>query len=294
MDVRLAELSRSIDAAELGRRIRAARVAAGMTQAQLAGGEVSAAYISRIEDGQRRPAAHLLGRMAARMNTTLHQLLMGFATTEARQLELQVEHAAVSLVLGETADALAEATTAAARLERFGDPALLAEAMRIKAEAQRAVGDLESAVAILEALTEDLSPDMNTLRALITLCRCYCERDQLTKAVATGDLAQRMAARLGIGGLGETLQIAAVRAEALLRRGDQDAAAVICREVLDGLVGDGSQLSSATSYWRASISESAANGATPAAIELAKVAHTLIDIAERRTTIDHLTKLSTA
>ena len=52
---RLAELSRTIETRELGRRIRNARIAAGMTQTDLAGDDVSSAYVSRIEDGQRRP-----------------------------------------------------------------------------------------------------------------------------------------------------------------------------------------------------------------------------------------------
>ncbi|NHA00593.1 helix-turn-helix transcriptional regulator [Nocardioides sp. W3-2-3] len=73
MDVDLAGLSRTIDPAELGRRIRASRVAAGLTQSELADGTVTAAYVSRIERGQRRPAANLLEALAARMGTTGHQ-----------------------------------------------------------------------------------------------------------------------------------------------------------------------------------------------------------------------------
>lgn len=291
----MAELSRSIDAAELGRRMRAARIAAGMTQAQVAGSEVSAAYVSRIEDGQRRPELRLLGRMAKRMGTTLQQLLTGLTSTEARQLELRVEQAAVALALGDTNDALVGVSAAADALADFGDPGLLAEAMRVKAEALRAVGDADGAVTILESLTESLVPDMNTLRALIGLCRCYCELDQLTKAAATGDLADRMAAKLGISGLSETLQVAAVRAEALLRRGDHDGAAAVCRRALQSVViDDDSQLSNAASYWRASISESTANGPTPAAIELAKVALTLVDLDEYRVTVEYLVRWSTA
>lgn len=290
----LAGLSRTIDPSELGRRIRDARVAAGMTQAQVANGEVTTAYISRIEDGQRRPALHLLERMAARMETSLHQLLTGASTAEVRQLELEVEHAAVALGFGRAEEALAVATAASVRCEAFGDPALLAEALRVKAEAQLATGDLAQAVASLEALTEHLVPDMNTLRALISLCRCYCETDQLSRAVAVGELAERMATRLEISGLAETARLAAVRADALLRRGDHDGAAEVSRVALDAAsTGPHSTLDQAASYWRASLSESSANGPTPAAIELAKVALSLVDIEAHRKTVDHLTRLAT-
>ncbi|MFC7500914.1 helix-turn-helix domain-containing protein [Nocardioides sp. GCM10030258] len=292
MDSHLAALSRSIDAAELGRRIRSARLAAGLTQAHLADGEVTAAYISRIEVGQRRPGVWLLQRLAMRMGTTPHQLLTGMTTHEARQLELAVEHAAVALAFGESSDALSGATAAAERLEDFGDAALLAEAMRIKAEAHRALGDLSRAIEVLVQLTREPTPDMNTLRSLIVLCRCYGERDELSRAIAVGELADRMAARLGIDGLPEALQLAAARADAHSRRGDHVVAAELCRTALDAVANDGSQLTQAAAYWDASLSESLSNGATPAAIELAKTAHMLVDIVASRETAEHMLRLT--
>src|SRR3954465_1955149 len=80
VDMHYAELSRTIDAAELGRRIRHARGAAGLTQSPLAGADASAAYVSRIEAGQRRPEAGLLERMATRLDVGLEQLLGEEAT----------------------------------------------------------------------------------------------------------------------------------------------------------------------------------------------------------------------
>ncbi|WP_182378298.1 helix-turn-helix transcriptional regulator [Nocardioides sp. WS12] len=294
MDAFLAGLSQSIDAVELGRRIRAARIAAGMTQSQVAGGEVSAAYVSRIEDGQRRPETQLLARMAARMSTTPHQLLTGITTHEARQLELEVEHAAVALTLGDNTEALTAAADVVARLKNYGDPALLAEAQRVKAQAHYALSDLDSAISILEELTQQLTPDMNTLRALISLCRCYCDRDELARATALGDLAERMATRMGIDGLTETLQLAVVRAEIHLRRGDHQAAAATCRSALEIADADASELAQASAYWHASVSEALSNGATPAALELAKIALALIDISEGHTCMRHLTRISSA
>lgn len=292
MDPHLAALSRSIDAAELGRRIRASRLAAGLTQADLAGEDVTAAYVSRIEDGQRRPGLHLLDRMANRMGTTLHQLLTGMTTHEARQLDLAVENAAVALALGHHHEALRGATEAADRLQRFGDAALLAEARRIQAEAQRAIGDLDTAITILIELTAGPVPDMNTLRSLIALGHCHCERDEIAKALAIGELAERMAARLGIDGLTEGLDLAAMRAAAHLRRGDTERAAEISRDALQAAAHSPSKVTQAAAYWTASRAEALSNGPTPAAIDLAKTAHLLIDIDTSRQTAERLSRIS--
>lgn len=295
MDSHLADLSRSIDPAELGRRIRVARVAAGMTQSQVTAGEVTPAYLSRIEDGQRRPDATLLERMATRMGTTLHQLLTGITTHEARDLELQIEHAAIALALGDPQQAHAMATSVTRRLETYGDEALLANARRVQAEAHRATGNLDEAIGILEELVADSTPDMNTLRALIMLCRSYGERDEIAKAIATGHIASRMIIRLGIEGLTEALQLAAAVADVHYRRGDLHLAAAMCRSALDSTTHQTLSTSQAAAYWHASTCESSANGATPAAIELAKVALTLVDLGEGRSSLERvLARIATA
>lgn len=295
VDSRLAELSQTIDAVDLGRRIRMARITAGMTQAQATGGEVTAAYLSRIEDGQRRPDAHLLERMAARMGTTLHQLLTGLTTHEARGLELQVEHAAITLALGDPEEAMQASTTAVGLLESYGDEALLASAKRVQAMAHRVAGEPSKAASILESLIAGSTPDVNTLRALIELCHCYRERDEFARAIAAAQRAERMIAELGIDGLAETLQLAAAVAAVHLRLGDLATATSVCRRALDAVAVDLPPKSQAELYWRASTSEATSNGATPAAIELAKVALTLVDLDDGRSSVEHvLAEVATA
>lgn len=73
------ELFRAVRPEALGRRIQAARIARGLTQRELADGEVSVAYISRIESGQRRPDVRLLERMAERLGTTSVALVTGMS-----------------------------------------------------------------------------------------------------------------------------------------------------------------------------------------------------------------------
>lgn len=73
-----AKLLDEADQAALGKRICHARIARGLTQAQLAEpAEVSAAYLSRIEDGQRRPSMEVLVAIAERMHVRPRDLLLG-------------------------------------------------------------------------------------------------------------------------------------------------------------------------------------------------------------------------
>lgn len=293
MDVHLAGLSRTIDPTELGLRIRAARIAAGLTQAELADGEVTAAYVSRIERGQRRPAAHLLEELAHRLGTTGHQLLTGFSTHEARSLELQIEHAAITVQLGDTATALQMADAVLASVTTARDAALHATARRVRAEALHALGRLDEAIEVLEQIVAGPNPDMNTLRSLITLCRCYTDRGEPGRAIAVGDVARRVMDELRADGLGETLRLAAALAEAHLSCGSLGTAERVCREALDHYATAPSELTRASSYWRASTAEAAVGGATPAAVQLASMALTLAEIGDSSARVVELLASST-
>lgn len=61
------ETFREIDAAAVGLRIKEARVAGGLSQRQLAFPGCSAAYISRLESGDRVPSGHLIDELARRL-----------------------------------------------------------------------------------------------------------------------------------------------------------------------------------------------------------------------------------
>ncbi len=132
----------ALDPAVLGGRIKAARVAAGLTQPELAGADASVAYLSRIESGQRRPNVDLLQTLAGKLGVTIEFLAHGDGWADASRLELQLDHAELSLAGGEGDTALALAREAlgspglqavpggveraryveAAALDRLGDP----------------------------------------------------------------------------------------------------------------------------------------------------------------------------
>lgn len=86
---------RPVDAAEIGKRLREARLAAGLSQRSLAFPGCTAAYVSRLEDGQRVPSGHLLDELARRLGTTREWLEHG-----SRDLVVRIPADVVDDVVG--------------------------------------------------------------------------------------------------------------------------------------------------------------------------------------------------
>lgn len=281
MTPELAELSRSIDPAVLGQRIKNARVAAGMTQARVAAGDVTTAYISRIEDGQRRPDAQLLERMAQRMNTTLEELLHGITRNQAIELQVALDHAELEFASGHAEAGLAGATEVLAGLEGSGagSGALDRQARELRAYALEATGDLDGAILALEDITQTPSPDARWLKALIALSRCYRDSGDLTRAIAVGEQAERTIEELGIEGLTEAIQLTVTVAAAHMTRGDTGHAMRMCQRALAAAERYGSAIGKASAYWEASILE-ASKGSHESALALAQRAIAILELGE--------------
>lgn len=72
-------MSTKIDAVALGQNIRRRRLALGLSQADLTGDMVGAAYLSRIETGDRIPSRKVLQHFAMKLETTPEVLIAGAA-----------------------------------------------------------------------------------------------------------------------------------------------------------------------------------------------------------------------
>src|SRR3712207_2419757 len=101
MEPSVAVQLKAVDPAELGSRVRAARVARGLTQTALGHPEASAAYVSRIESGQRRPGAELLETFASRLGVPVGRLLDQTAILDLDEVRLQLNYAELALESGE-------------------------------------------------------------------------------------------------------------------------------------------------------------------------------------------------
>jgi transcriptional regulator with XRE-family HTH domain len=76
------------DPAAVGRRLREARVTAGFSQRQLSFPGCSAAYISRLEAGERVPSLQLLRKLALKLDADDQYLATGIARIEQAPPEL--------------------------------------------------------------------------------------------------------------------------------------------------------------------------------------------------------------
>ncbi len=278
MSPELAHQLSALDPAVLGSRIKAARVAAGLTQPELAGPDASVAYLSRIESGQRRAGTDLLRILVERLGVTLEYLAHGDGWEDAGRLELQIDHAELSLAGGEAATALSLAR------EALGSPGLqgvtggIIRARYVEAAALDALGE-PAAVAALQQLLNDAPESAIRLKSATALCRIWREQGQLERAIAC---AQTQLGTVPADALvtEEGIRLSVTLAAALFMAGRTVEAAEVC----DRAIAESELLSSpvarASAYWNASAIR-AESGDVAEALPLAKRALHLLESTER-------------
>ena len=279
MDPNLAELSKSIDAAILGRRLRNARVAAGLTQTEAAGGDASTAYISRIEAGQRRPDLKLLAGLAERLGTTVEELLVGVTRSKRDELRLELDYAELALASGSPNEAVNKAGAILAQLGELaesGGTGLERPAKFVRAFGLEASGDLDGAILALEELTSEPPHDLDWIRGLIALSRCYREAGDLGMAIGVGERVSTTIEEQGLSGLNEALQLTLTIAAAYFERGDVGHAVRLCKQTIARAEAFGSPAARASAYWNAS-AMAARQGSVREALGLAQKALVLFE-----------------
>ena len=128
------------DPAAVGRRLRDARTSAGLTQRALAFPGCTAAYISRIEDGQRVPSLQLLRELGRRLGTSADFLATG--SSQQSEISLLVD-AEIALRL----DDIPEATRLFTRIyDDAVSPAEKADAVEGLAQVAFRSGNVEEAI----------------------------------------------------------------------------------------------------------------------------------------------------
>src|SRR5262245_1386818 len=278
MSPELAHQLTALDPAVLGGRIKAARIAAGLTQPALAGPDASVAYLSRIESGQRRPGADLVQTLAAKLGVTIEYLAYGEGWEDAGRLELQLDHAELSLAGGEAQSALDLAR------EALGSPGVDAvpggriRARYVEAAALDALGE-PAAVPALKLLLNDASDTAIRLKAATALCRIWREQGQLERAIACakGQLDALPADALGTE---ESIRLSVTLAAALFVGGRAEEAAELCDQAIAESERLSSPVARASAYWNASVIR-ANSGDVAGALPLAKRALHLLENTER-------------
>ncbi len=278
MDSSVAVQMKAVDPAELGRRLRAARVARGLTQTELGSGEASAAYVSRIESGQRRPGPELLETFASRLAVSVTSLLDPTEVPDTAEVGLELNYAELALESAEVAEAEAQTRKTLARLPESANGPLAAlrdRAHYLHARALEAQGRLDEAILHLEQVQSAGVADLQWVRARLALSRCYRETGDLSRAVECGRPALDLLEAAGLSQSDEAIQLVVTVAAAYFERGDTGEAKRLCQRAVERAERAGSPTARASAYWNASMIESR-NGSVTVAVALAERALALL------------------
>lgn len=181
------------DAGAAGRRLKEARLAAGLSQRQLSFPGCSAAYISRLEAGQRVPSLQLLRKIAAKLGADEEFLATGVARERVRPAELIEADVALRLEDLETARDLYERA-----LKTTADPRTRAEALGGLGRLALRQGDPAQAVdSIEEALDLDPAAATTSPGLLRMLGKAYAEKGELESAIGVFERAAAAAVEAG-------------------------------------------------------------------------------------------------
>ncbi|MEV7972234.1 helix-turn-helix transcriptional regulator [Cellulomonas sp. NPDC089187] len=204
----------------IGDRVRQARVASGLSQTALAGGSLSPSYVSLIESGRREPTDSALALLAERLGLTVEYLKFGDQGPVEARARLALDYAQLDLVSGEFAAARDRVLAM--------DTSIVTRSVRIKAQltlasAHEKLGDLDSSVAILEPLVQELSEsgDMIDLALAATaLVGDYMESGDFGRAKEIGESTLSALDGSGLTGTDEYLRLGATVLWVYFARGD--------------------------------------------------------------------------
>ncbi len=227
------------DAKRVGRRLKDARLTAGLSQRSLAIAGCTAAYISRIEAGERVPSLQLIHEFARRLRVSPQFLATGVDAADALDDLIEAE---VALRLGEleTADAMFR--------ERLEQDPTHPQALAGVGQIAFREGDVLRAIEYLEqALEARGGRCLADAGAVEVLARAYALTGTLESAVALLDRAVEEAA--AAHALVEVIRFRVLLANALIDSGDVHRAEQVLSETIKGVEALRDPLALARVYW---------------------------------------------
>lgn len=210
-----------------------------MSQRRLASAGCTAAYVSRIEAGQRIPSLQLIHDFARRLNVSPHYLATGVQSDEPDDPLIEAE---VALRLGETevarqmfVDRLSEQPADARALAGLGQLAFRE-------------GRPKQAIELLErAIAENHGACLADVGLVETLARSYAIAGALAEAVAL--LERGLAEATAAGALIEGIRFRVLLANALIDSGNVSRAEEVLAETIEGVEELRDPISLARVYW---------------------------------------------
>lgn len=228
------------EAAEtVGERIRRIRVGRGLSLRAAAGPGVSAAYIHRLEHGDRQPSVKALRVLAATLGTTVEYLETGHDADEARERELRIAGLELELRLGDdTSHVEAQLRELLLQALDAGDVAAQRRTRAALGMSAAQQGAHHEAVALLEGVIAD--PEVNPLdhpdvfaqlgrsynesghpgRAIELFRRCLAEASEVGPAAASAQVRYATYLSYALSDAGDIVGAEQAVADAIERAGD--------------------------------------------------------------------------
>jgi tetratricopeptide (TPR) repeat protein len=204
---------------EVGARIRRLRLERGLSQRSLVGPGVSAAYLSRIEKGDRVPSVRALRVIAERLGVPAALLETGHALPDEERRVLALADAELELRIAGDADAAAESFRAILdEATAAGDHASAGRARSGLGRAAAAQDDHAEAVRLLEPVVAGGAGDPAvTPEAVATLARAYVALGMGEYALRLFDECVRELATTGAESRADRLRVGTYLSSALGR-----------------------------------------------------------------------------
>jgi tetratricopeptide (TPR) repeat protein len=227
------------DPAAVGRRIREARLSAGLKQRELTFDGCTAAYLSRVEAGQRIPSLQILTRLAERLGTTATFLATGkdAGPDPLFEAELAARTGDAALARRLYADAMASGGSVLAARAEVGLGRLAFDA-----------GDREAAIELLErALAEPGLPGPERATALELLGKALALLARFDESRASFDQGLALA-RDAHDRLAE-LRFAVLLANLLIDRGNPERAEQLLSTIIEDARRTQDPIALSNLYW---------------------------------------------
>lgn len=170
---------------KLGRRIRQLRLDRNLSQEELAAPDYTAAYISHIEHGKRRPSREALEHITDKLGLSIEQLLTGRDPDEDLRQEIAVLQAVDQIHQGQASGALSALEEVCKAAEGAGNQRVAHMAHTGLGLALFRLGKLHDALAAYEQALEamrDAHAEMRT-SALVGKARCLFHLGDAREAV---------------------------------------------------------------------------------------------------------------
>jgi transcriptional regulator with XRE-family HTH domain len=255
-----------MDLAEFGSRLRSMRARRGLSQIELAGSELSNAYVSRLESGQRRPDAKIIRVLAKRLDTSPDFLVRGIEPEDQRELQLKLRFIELALESGEPAEA--ESSISRLREETESDAlrSISAHLDYLSGRVYEALSRHDDAAVVLDRVRRLGPASEYWLGALILLARVYREAGDLERSIEVAREGAEHLSELGLQASDEGIRLTLMVVAAYYTRGDVAYAAQLSREAIDLAEAKGSPKARSTAYWNASVLASSRGSSTEAVL----------------------------